>query len=95
MVKNDIEKYEELDVNQLRSSLERIRKSRINEKNSSVHFNHDISEDNKKGKLKNQNKDEKFLINEILQKKNILDNKIFELKEKQEVFGNWITEFDT
>jgi hypothetical protein len=29
-----------------------------------------------------QNKDKKFLINEILQKKNILDNKIFELKEK-------------
>lgn len=95
MVKNDIEKYEELDVNQLRSSLERIRKSRIYEKNSSVHFNQDISEDNKKGKFKNQNKDKKFLINEILQKKNILDNKIFELKEKQEVFGNWITEFDT
>lgn len=62
--------------------MERIRKSHIHEKNSSVHFNNDLSEDNKKSKFKNQNKDKKFLINEILQKKNILDNKIFELKEK-------------
>ena len=66
MVKNEIEKYEEQDGNQLKSSLERIRKFHANEKNSSINFNLDLSEDNKKGKFKNQKKDKKALIDKIL-----------------------------